>query len=169
MRWFRRAPDEHPSPGATMVALPPAQAMHADMLPKIMHVEQNAYAHPWRQGHFVDALHSGYHMPVWFDHEEVMAYLVAMRGADEVHLLNFTVSPVFQKQGLAPAMLNHLQTWSVQQGVHSIWLEVRASNARALSVYAAHGFVQDGIRPGYYPLHHGQREDAVVMSLNWST
>ena len=169
MKWFRRQAHEAQTLEAALVALPPTQAMHTDMLAKVLHVEQNAYSHPWRQGHFVDALHSGYHMPVWFDHEEVMAYLVAMRGADEVHLLNFTVSPVFQKQGLAPAMLNHLQTWSVQQGVHSIWLEVRASNARALSVYAAHGFVQDGIRPGYYPLHHGQREDAVVMSLNWST
>ena len=167
MKWFRRQAHEAQTLEAALVALPPAQAMHTDMLAKVLHVEQNAYSHPWRQGHFVDALHSGYHMPVWFDQEEVMAYLVAMRGADEVHLLNFTVAPLFQRQGLAAAMLHYLETWSVQQGVHSIWLEVRASNARALSVYAAHGFVQDGIRPGYYPLHDGQREDAVVMSLNW--
>ena len=167
MKWFRRQAHEAQTLEAALVALPPAQAMHTDMLAKVLHVEQNAYSHPWRQGHFVDALHSGYHMPVWFDQEEVMAYLVAMRGADEVHLLNFTVAPLFQGQGLAAAMLHYLETWSVQQGVHSIWLEVRASNARALSVYAAHGFVQDGIRPGYYPLHDGQREDAVVMSLNW--
>ena len=167
MKWFRRQAHEAQTLEAALVALPPAQAMHTDMLAKVLHVEQNAYSHPWRQGHFVDALHSGYHMPVWFDQEEVMAYLVAMRGADEVHLLNFTVAPLFQRQGLAPAMLHYLETWSVQQGVHSIWLEVRASNARALSVYAALLYAQDGIRPGYYPLHDGQREDAVVMSLNW--
>ncbi|MEY4695399.1 MAG: hypothetical protein RLZZ95_1848, partial [Pseudomonadota bacterium] len=26
---------------------------------------------------------------------------------------------------------------------------------------------QEGVRKDYYPLHLGQREDAVVMSLQW--
>ena len=52
-------------------------------------------------------------------------------------------------------------------GVHNLWLEVRASNLRAIEVYQAHGFVQEGLRRDYYPLHLGQREDAVVMSLQW--
>ena len=46
------------------------------------------------------------------------------------------------------------------------WLEVRASNARARSLYARRGFNEVGLRRGYYPAAQGQREDAVVMSLN---
>ncbi len=42
---------------------------------------------------------------------------------------------------------------------------MRASNARALSVYAAHGFRRVGDRKNYYPLATGKREDAIVMSL----
>jgi len=116
---------------------------------------------------FTDAMTSGYHMPVWRVDGEVWCYLVAMRGADEVHLLNFTVAPALQRRGLGRHMLDHLLNWSRAQEVHAIWLEVRVSNLRAIAIYTACGFVQDGVRPGYYPAHHGVREDAVVMSLSW--
>jgi ribosomal-protein-alanine N-acetyltransferase len=42
---------------------------------------------------------------------------------------------------------------------------VRASNTRAVQVYKAHGFRYVGMRKQYYPASHGQREDALVMSL----
>ena len=148
-------------------SLPPPQAMDAAVLPALLLVEQSAYSHPWTQNNFSDAMVSGYHMPVWLMQQEVCCYLVAMRGADEVHLLNFTVAPAQQRRGLARHMLQYLLDWSRAQGVHAIWLEVRVSNRRAIGIYQACGFVHDGVRPGYYPAHNGVREDAVVMSLSW--
>jgi len=147
--------------------LPSPQDMTQDMLTQVLKVEQGSYSHPWQLGNFVDSIVSGYHMPVWWQADELLCYLVAMRGADEVHLLNFTVASDHQRQGLAQAMMRYLREWSMSRGVHSIWLEVRASNHRAIGVYLASGFVKDGVRPGYYPVHNGQREDAVVMSLSW--
>jgi len=147
--------------------LPSPQEITQDMLTQVLRVEQGSYSHPWQLGNFVDSLVSGYHMPVWWQADELLCYLVAMRGADEVHLLNFTVASDHQRQGLAQAMMRYLREWSMSRGVHSIWLEVRASNHRAIGVYLASGFVKDGVRPGYYPVHNGQREDAVVMSLSW--
>ena len=148
-------------------ALPSPQDMTQDMLSQVLRIEQGVYSHPWLLGNFVDSIVSGYHMPVWWHADELLCYLVAMRGADEVHLLNFTVASDHQRQGLAQAMMRYLREWSMSRGVHSIWLEVRASNQRAIGLYLASGFVKDGVRPGYYPVHNGQREDAVVMSLNW--
>lgn len=142
-------------------------AMQVEHLPLVVHIEQRAYSHPWTLGNFRDSIASGYHMPIWLSKDELVAYLVAMRGADEVHLLNFTVSPGYQRQGWGHAMLQHLMDWSRERGVHNLWLEVRASNLRAIEVYKAHGFVQEGLRKDYYPLQAGQREDAVVMSLQW--
>ena len=46
-----------------------------------------------------------------------------------------------------------------------LWLEVRQSNAAARAIYLRLGFVQVGVRKGYYPAALGRREDAVVMSL----
>ena len=143
----------------------PAVAMQAHHLPDVMLIEQAAYSHPWTQGNFIDSMASGYHMPLWFEQDQMAGYLVAMRGVDEVHLLNLTVAPHFQRQGWARKMLQHLSEWSKERGAHHLWLEVRVSNQRAIKVYQAHGFTTEGLRRGYYPLHLGQREDAVVMRL----
>jgi [ribosomal protein S18]-alanine N-acetyltransferase len=42
---------------------------------------------------------------------------------------------------------------------------VRQGNARAQALYRRYGFAEVGLRKNYYPAP-GQREDAVVMSLN---
>ena len=145
----------------------PAVAIQAQHLPEVLRIEQSAYSHPWTQGNFLDSIASGYHMPLWIDDDQIAAYLVAMRGVDEVHLLNLTVAPDFQRQGWARMMLQHLRDWSVERGLRHLWLEVRASNLRAIKVYEAHGFNTEGLRRDYYPLHLGRREDAVIMSLQW--
>ncbi|MDM0019859.1 ribosomal protein S18-alanine N-acetyltransferase [Variovorax saccharolyticus] len=97
--------------------------------------------------------------------ETLIGYFVAMKGVDEVHLLNITVAPAFHGQGWAPLMLEALAGWSRGQNAQWLWLEVRASNLRALAVYERNGFRRVGIRKGYYPAEGGAREDAVVMSL----
>ena len=62
-------------------------------------------------------------------------------------------------------LLDALALWARGRGAQWLWLEVRASNLRAQQVYEAHGFRRVGERKRYYPAAHGQREDAVVMSL----
>ena len=96
--------------------------------------------------------------------DQLIGYFVAMKGVDEVHLLNITVAPSCQRQGWSRVMLDALATWSRGQGAQWLWLEVRVSNARAYSVYLAHGYQRVGVRKAYYPAFEG-REDAIVMSL----
>jgi ribosomal-protein-alanine N-acetyltransferase len=88
-----------------------------------------------------------------------------MSGVDEVHLLNITVAPAYQRQGWAMVMLDALAIWARGQRAGWLWLEVRSGNLRALQIYEAHGFRRVGLRKAYYPAGHGQREDALVMSL----
>lgn len=141
--------------------------MSTQHLSQVLNVEQSAYSHPWTLGNFVDSIASGYHMPVWLHDQHLLGYLVAMRGADELHLLNITVAPGFQRRGWGSHMLRTLVDWSRERGVHAIWLEVRASNRAGIALYQAHGFELQGERKNYYPLAANQREDAVVMGLHW--
>ena len=152
---------------APALASIPAVAMKIEHIPAVLHVEQSAYSHPWTQGNFIDSLASGYHMPAWFQDEHLLGYLVAMRGADEVHLLNITVAPGFQRRGWGNQMLQTLIDWARERGAHAIWLEVRASNRGAIALYQALGFEHQGERKNYYPLALNQREDAVIMGLQW--
>jgi len=137
----------------------------ADRLDEVLRVEQRAYAHPWTRANFLDALHSGYEAQMLMADGTVLGYFVAMKGVDEVHLLNITVAPEFQGQGWARIMLDALAIWARGQSAVWLWLEVRVGNGRAIAVYEAHGYRRVGQRKSYYPAGHGQREDAIVMSL----
>ena len=140
----------------------PLAAQHLDA---VLQMEQQAYAHPWLRANFVDSLQSGYQAQLLLADETLLGYFVAMKGVDEVHLLNITVAPPYQRQGWARIMLDALAIWAKGQGAHWLWLEVRAGNRRAMEVYEASGYRRVGERKSYYPAAQGQREDAVVMNL----
>jgi [ribosomal protein S18]-alanine N-acetyltransferase len=136
-----------------------------ERLNQVMAIERQAYEHPWTRGNFLDSLQSGYQAQILSAADVVLGYFVAMKGVDEVHLLNLTVAPRRQGEGWGRVMLDALALWARGQGAQWLWLEVRVSNARALRIYECHGYRRVGERKGYYPAAHGRREDAVVMSL----
>lgn len=134
-------------------------------LEPVLAIERSAYAHPWTRGNFTDSLRAGYQAQILSANGAVLGYFVAMKGVDEVHLLNITVAPDFQGQGWGLVMLDALAIWSRGQAAQWLWLEVRAGNGRAQQIYERHGYRRVGERRKYYPAGNGQREDAVVMSL----
>jgi ribosomal-protein-alanine N-acetyltransferase len=150
--------------GATTVEVrfEPMLDQHLDAVAAL---EQRAYPHPWQRRHFADCLGAGYQAQLLMAGELMLGYFVAMKGVDEVHLLNLVVAPEHQRLGWAQVLLDALALWARGQGAHWVWLEARASNTRAVHVYKAHGYRLVGTRRQYYPAENGQREDAVVMSL----
>lgn len=151
------------------VAVPTRQvrfeAMTDSHLDAVTALEQQAHPHPWQKSHFADCLASAYETQLLMADDTLLGYFVAMKGVDEVHLLNLTVAPAYQRQGWARLMLDALALWSSGQGAQWLWLEARHSNTRAVHIYKAHGFRTVGVRRQYYPAASGTREDAVVMSL----
>lgn len=132
-------------------------------LDEVVAIERLAYDHPWTRGNFADSLRSGYQAQLLCAGDTVLGYFVAMKGVDEVHLLNITVAPACQGQGWGRVMLDALALWARAQGAQWLWLEVRTSNLRAQQVYQRYGFRRVGERKNYYPASNG-REDAIVMS-----
>jgi [ribosomal protein S18]-alanine N-acetyltransferase len=157
-------PDEPPLPREAQL-----EPMTHAWLPAVARIEQSAYEHPWTQGNFSDSIRAGYHAQLLtgaaVPTAELIGYFVAMKGVDEVHLLNITVAPPHQRQGWARLMLDALTIWSRGEGAQWLWLEVRVSNRRAQAIYEQYGFRQVGLRRGYYPATATRREDAQVMSL----
>lgn len=141
------------------------EEMTAERLGEVLDIERGAYEHPWTAGNFGDSLRSGYEAQLLVADGQVLGYFVAMKGVDEVHLLNLTVAPALQGQGWGRTLLDALALWSRGQGAQWLWLEVRMSNVRAQRLYERNGFRRVGERKGYYPAGPGAREDALVMSL----
>lgn len=142
------------------------EPMLAPRLDAVLAIEQQGYPNPWTRNNFLDSLQAGYHAVLLMGGQEVLGYFVAMKGVDDVHLLNITVAPQHQRQGWARVMLDALCIWSRGQGMHWLWLEVRQSNERAIGLYDAYGFRRVSERKNYYPASNGQREHALVMNLS---
>jgi ribosomal-protein-alanine N-acetyltransferase len=82
--------------------------------------------------------------------------------AGEAHITNIAVREQYQRQGMGELMLISLIDLAIELDAHLITLEVRASNTTAQNLYSKYGFIQVGLRRGYYT---DNREDGVLMTL----
>ncbi|MOA55905.1 ribosomal-protein-alanine N-acetyltransferase [compost metagenome] len=65
-------------------------------------------------------------------------------------------------------MLDWCEQQARERGLEGVLLEVRPSNRSAVSFYQHHGYLQIGVRRGYYPAEQGAREDALVMQKRFA-
>jgi [ribosomal protein S18]-alanine N-acetyltransferase len=142
------------------------EPMRMGALEDVMAVERQAYPWPWSEGNMNDSIAQGHCCQALRAGPDLLGYYIAMPGASEMHLLNLTVAPVFQKQGWARVMLDALTDESKLLKAQWLWLEVRVSNARAIEVYERYGFRRINLRKAYYPLDGLTREDALVMNFS---
>jgi [ribosomal protein S18]-alanine N-acetyltransferase len=129
---------------------------------EVLRIEQASYAFPWTSGIFHDSLRVGYHCSVMEVGYVLAGYGVLSSGAGEAHLLNVCVREQFRFRGLGRRMLGYLLAQAFETGARVMFLETRPSNLAAVRLYQAQGFVQIGVRRGYYQAIEG-REDAIVM------
>lgn len=137
-------------------------AMALKDLPEVIEIENLAHTHPWSQKLFMSNFGKRYVNHVLMIDNKVVGYFVASYVAGEVTLLNIAVSPTQQGNGLGQTLLSFLKTFSRELDQQEIWLEVRASNFTAISLYQKLGFVEVDVRSEYYPTDNG-REDAIIM------
>ncbi|MEI5584021.1 MULTISPECIES: ribosomal protein S18-alanine N-acetyltransferase [unclassified Agromyces] len=97
--------------------------------------------------------------------EEVVAYagLLAPRGAGQGDIQTIAVAPDRRGAGLGRALMHALIDEARRRGVAELFLEVRADNPVARSLYGSLGFAEVGVRRGYY---QPDGVDAVVMRLD---
>jgi ribosomal-protein-alanine N-acetyltransferase len=140
------------------------RAMMPGDVPAVAAVERTAYAFPWSEGIFRDCLRVGYLCRVADVEGEIVAYGIVAMGAGEAHILNLCVRPDLRGRSIGRQMLMLLLERSRQAGMTDTFLEVRPSNLHAIALYQSVGFVQVGVRKGYYQAEGG-REDALVLKL----
>lgn len=97
---------------------------------------------------------------LWEDAGAVVGFLIGRVVADQAEILNLAVEKNRRRRGGASALLAAaLENFRVR-GAHSVFLEVRASNAAAIAFYSNAGFEISGRRRAYYSI---PLEDAVTM------
>lgn len=86
-------------------------------------------------------------------------------AADEAEILTLAVEPEQRRHGIGSALLSAAMDRAANLNASSMFLEVAVTNHPARALYAAHGFVQAGLRRRYYT----DGTDALVLRSTLST
>lgn len=124
-------------------------------------LERLCFSDPWSISAFEYELKNP--LSLWLvavESDRVLGYVGSQTVMPESDIMNIAVLPEFRKQGIGEKLILKLMNELSQAGATSISLEVRASNAPAISLYEKLGFSQIGRRPGYY---RHPREDALIL------
>lgn len=84
---------------------------------------------------------------------------------DEGELLNIAVKKEYRRLGIAGQLFDSLEKIFLENGVKTVFLEVRENNAPAAAFYEKKGFVKNGLRNNYY---RNPADNAVLMSKTLS-
>jgi ribosomal-protein-alanine N-acetyltransferase len=149
-----RAPD--PARGVVI------RDMYLSDLDAVMGIERHSFPTPWSRAAFQSELMENTvatYLVLEF-HDRVVAYGGMWVILDEAHITNVAVHPDMRGYHFGEAMMRGLMDRARELGARRMTLEVRRSNLVAQNLYRKLGFVQLGVRRGYYTDTH---EDALIM------
>ncbi|SUU00992.1 ribosomal-protein-alanine N-acetyltransferase [Actinobacillus lignieresii] len=132
---------------------------------RLFEIEQAAHLVPWSKGTLLNNQGDKYLNLKLTEQNQIVAFAICQTVLDEATLFNIAVDPSFQAKGYGKRLLSALIERLREQGILTLWLEVRESNLAAQKLYDALGFNEVTIRKNYYPTPSGERENAIVMAL----
>ena len=128
----------------------------------VAEMEQQIFSDPWSEKSVMETVQQK--QSVCFAAEKaghILGYLLVYHAADEAEIARIAVQKEARRQGAAGKLMQALEHYCEEHKMEKLLLDVRESNEAARSFYTKNGFVEDGIRQGFYV---NPSEDAVLMS-----
>ena len=139
--------------------------MKAEHVPQVAQLEKLSFADPWSEMSIASELQNLWaYWLVAVQDDMVVGYIGSQSTIDETDVMNVAVHPDWRRQGIAEQLIENLIEELKKRGSHALMLEVRASNAPAISLYEKMGFRQVGLRKNYY---RNPKEDALILRKEW--
>ena len=128
---------------------------------QVAELEKLCFSDPWSENSVASELKNP--LSLWLvalDDATVAGYIGSQSVQGEADMMNVAVHPDYRRKGIARQLVTELVAALAKKGVHSLALEVRASNAPAIALYEQLGFIQVGLRPNYY---RNPKENALIL------
>lgn len=132
-----------------------------EMLPELALLERECFAEPWSEkslGLLMGERGVGF---AAFLGGRLAAYVGMLTVLDEGQITNVATYPEFRRRGIAKMLMSALEDYSKLVGITFLSLEVRESNAAARALYSSCGWLESGVRKGFYRF---PAENAVIMT-----
>ena len=133
---------------------------------RVAELEKVCFSTPWSEQSIAQELHNP--LSLWLlavEGESLAGYVGSQTVMGETDMMNLAVAPQRRRQGIGRRLVEELTARLARMGSRSLTLEVRASNVPARALYEAMGFVQTGLRRGYY---RSPREDGLILRKEWT-
>lgn len=137
------------------------RSMNVSHLKYIHNIETHSFTTPWSLNSFEKELQNvlaKYIVALY--KKDVVGYAGIWHVLDEGHITNIAVHKNHRGCGIGRRLVSELINMSYNLKLLAITLEVRQTNMPAISLYRSLGFLEKGIRKGYY---EDTKEDAIIM------
>ena len=140
--------------------------MTEEHIEQVAALERTCFSRPWSEDALREELWNDSAVIIVAEGEDgtVLGYAGPQTVLDEGYITNVAVDPQYRRQGVADELISAFLRFG-QAKLAFLTLEVRASNAPAIALYAKHGFAEVGRRKNYY---EAPKEDAVLMTRNFA-
>ena len=136
--------------------------MNESHVAAVAELERQNFSAPWDEASVRSELTNK--LALWLvalDGEEVVGYVGSQTVLQEADMMNVAVRDSHRRRGIARALVEELIR---QLDAYQLTLEVRQSNAPAISLYESMGFTQVGLRKNYY---QKPKENALILRKEW--
>ena len=130
-------------------------------IPALYALETDCFPDPWSQKSLRDTLREerSFFAVAEID-GKVVGYINTTYILDEMELNRICTLPDYRRQGIGAALLQAAFAFAKEKHIQSFFLEVRASNLLAQTLYRSAGFTQVGLRKKFY---QNPTEDGLIM------
>lgn len=146
--------------------IPPLRAARAIDATALADLQNGAFDKPWTALSIARMISSPEGFAVIAGADAPVGFALARATAPEAELLILMVRQSHRRAGLGRALTLAVAAMAAARGADSLFLEVADDNPAARALYERLGFVETGLRRGYYRRYSGPPMDARVMRLN---
>lgn len=128
-------------------------------------LEKECFSLPWSENGILEAMA---HNTVFFKalyKDEFAGYISVTAVAGEGYINNIAVFENTRGAGVGSLLLDRAVTFARKENLEFLSLEVRDSNAAAISLYSKLGFENEGVRRGFY---ENPKEDGIIMTRRFN-
>lgn len=130
-----------------------------EKLLEVLEIENDCFITPYTKNLLVSTIDSPCFIGFYSGDNGVDGYILSSVVLDEANLDRIAVKKDKRNNQIGKKLIMALEDALVKKGISSIFLEVRVSNAVAISLYEKMGFERINVRKKYYE----NTEDAIVM------
>ena len=130
---------------------------------EVLQIETRSFEFPWSEEDFIHCLRQRNCIGMIAEcNERVVGYMIYELHKSRLHVINFSVHPLYRRRGIGAQMIGKLVNKLSHERRPRILLEIRETNYPAIKFFQRNGFLAVSLLRNFY---QDTTEDAYLMQF----